>query len=614
MDNATSHARATLFEERCAYRPRQRPGYAAWVSLFDFGNGELGLAVNEIRRGRNPHFEPPTLEFLEAMSEPYRVAPDLLPGCNRDLLSEYVSLKSADAGRTWQETGRCAAATRHYWYTGFPDGRLVRVIGTQHYRYEMGAERCCTPVEASRDGGTTWEPIARIAEGKFFYVHKWKKLSSGALLAVGPIMPAFGPGAERATRHTRMPGHVLPDQTAFFASDDGGHTWRGPHYILPGVEAWEPDFVELSDGGLLFVNSTVQAGRAVRQIVRRTATGWMNDPLMTIDRGAAADASDVQGGFTPETIAMRPDGLIVGARRGNVYSCSNDMGQNWHAIAGAPTCNYQPIIACLPDGCLLTAWHLGGDTRFGEFDMFIGLHAFEVEATLPAPTRLSLERELTADGNRYINAFRATLTARGTPAAGRAIEMRVKSAWLPQPDGRQDPADVWDSLDVRTAVTDEDGVARFALSDKQAIADIHHGYFVAPSFAPGPGDALAPCRGPVEMAYPLTPARHDPAPHPVYINHGLVMITPETAARFPELPDVVKAFNVPDPAATIERWVAIIGDAERTKQILAFLMDNHVIAVDDDGVYHWYRSVHSGAEGEPWIHEVRVCDLEEHCV
>ena len=192
--------------------------------------------------------------------------------------------------------------------------------------------------------------------------------------------------------------------------------------------------------------------------------------------------------------------------------------------------------------------------------------------------------------------------------------MRVKSAWLPQPDGRQDPADVWDSLDVRTAVTDEDGVARFALSDKQAIADIHHGYFVAPSFAPGPGDALAPCRGPVEMAYPLTPARHDPAPHPVYINHGLVMITPETAARFPELPDVVKAFNVPDPAATIERWVAIIGDAERTKQILAFLMDNHVIAVDDDGVYHWYRSVHSGAEGEPWIHEVRVCDLEEHCV
>ena len=614
MSDGTSGAGAVGFEERWAYYPRERSGYTAWVSLFHFGNGELGLAVNEIRRGRNPHFQPPTIEFVEAMSEPYRVAPDLLPGCNRDLLSEYVSLRSADGGKTWEETGRCSAATRHYWYTGFPDGRLVRVIGTQHYRYEVGAERLCNVIEESRDGGNTWQEIARIAQGKFFYVHKWKKLSSGTIVAVGPVMPSFGLGGDRAARHTRMPGHVLPDQTAFFASDDGGHSWSGPHYILPGIEAWEPDFVELPDGGLLFVNSTVQAGRAVRQIVRKIGTGWMNEPLMEIARGASEDDSDVQGGFTPEAIAIRPDGLIVGARRNNAYSCSNDLGENWHEIAGAPNCKYQPAIECLPDGRLLAAWHLGGDTRFGEVDMYIGVHEFGVEAKLPQPTRLSLDRELAADARRYISAFRATLTARGEPVAGREVELRVRNSWLPQPDGRQDPTDVWDSPDVRTAVTDESGVARFELADKEAIPDIHHGYWVAASFTPRPGDSLAPCKGPVQAAYPLTPARHDPAPHPVYINHGLVMITPATAERFPELPDVVKAFNVPDPDATIDKWIEIVGAEQRAKEILEFLMDNHVIAVDDDGVYHWYRSVHSGAEGEPWVHEVRVCELEEYCV
>src|SRR3989304_5706832 len=101
-------------------------------------------------------------------------------------------------------------------------------------------------------------------EGKFFYVHKWKKLSSDAIVTAGPILPTFGPGGERGGRCMSIPGQVLPDQTAFLISCDGGYTWDGPHYILPGIEAWEPDFVELPDGSLLFLNSTVPAGRAVR--------------------------------------------------------------------------------------------------------------------------------------------------------------------------------------------------------------------------------------------------------------------------------------------------------------------------------------------------------------
>ena len=372
-------------------------------------------------------------------------------------------------------------------------------------------------------------------------------------------------------------------------------------------------YAGLPDGSLLFINSTVQAGRAVRQIVRKTGAGWVNDPLMEIRRGAPTDDS-IQGGFTPEAVVMRTDGLIVGARRNASYSCSDDLGENWYEIKGAPNCRYQPIIECLPDGRLLTAWHLGGDTRFGEFDMFIGTHAFAVEVDLPRSTQLTLEHALHEDGSRYVNAFDAMLSAARTPAVGREIEMCVKNSWLAQPDGRMNPVDVWESPDVRKAVADERGVAHFTLTDKDAIPDIHHGYVVAVSFTPKEGDELAACKGPARIAYTMSAARNDPAPYPVYLNHGLVMVTPETAERLPELADVVKAFNVPDPDTTIERWIELAGSEKRAREILDFLIENHVITADDAGVYHWYRSGHSGGEGEPWIHELRVCELEEYCV
>ena len=608
-----TYARAMGFEERAVYYPERRPGYTAWVSLFPFGNGDLGLAFSEIRRGKNPHFKAPTIEFVEAMGLVYRETPDVLPASNSNLISEHVSLKSNDGGATWQETGRCAMTTRQCWYTGFPDGRLVRVISTQHYRYEVGEDRQHNVVEESRDGGATWNEIARIMQGKFFYVHKFKKLSSGAIVAAGPVLPSFGPGGDRAARTSSIAGHIRPDQSAFLLSEDGGHTWDGPHYILSGVESWEPDFVELADGSLLFINSTVQAGRAVRQIVKKTGTGWVNEPLMEIHRGGPID-DNVQGGFTPETVVMRPDGLIVGARRGNVYSCSRDLGENWYEVEGAPRCNYQPVIECLPDGRLLTAWHFGTDSRFGEYDMYIGVHEFAVDAALPAPTKLTLERELSEDCTRYVNAFKATLTVDDKPVPRRQVELRVRKTWMDPPDFRVNPIDVWESPEVRKATTDEQGVARFALADKDAIPDIHHNYVLAVSFTPEEGDELSACKGPTYSAYPLTAAKNDPAPHPVYLNHGLVMITPETAKRFPDLPAVVKAFNVPEPDTTIEQWIEAAGTEERAREILAFLVQNHVVTLDDQGVYHWYRSVHSGHPGAPWIHEARVCDLEEHCV
>lgn len=466
----TTHARARGFKEQEVYHPDVRPGYSAWASLFQFGNGDLGIAFNEIRRGRNPDFNPPPLEFAEAMNIAYRELPDVLPGCNADLVSEYVNMKSTDGGKSWQQTGRCNVHARHYWHTGFPDGRLVRIIGSQQYRYEVGKDRLCNVIEESHDGGNTWKEISRIMEGKWCSFHKFKKLSDGAIIAATHIHSTFGPEAERQTRHEQLAGEIKPVQSAFLISEDGGHSWDGPHYILPGIASWEPDLVELPDGSLLFINSTVQAGRATRQIVRRSSTGWANGPLMEIHRGAPDDWEEhMQGGFTPETVTMTPDGLIVGARRCGVYSCSRDLGENWYEIGGPANCYYQPMIECLPDGRFLTVWHYGFDSRFGEIDMYIGTHEFALEADLPQPTALTLNRELSEDGSQFINAFSARLTASGNPVAERELQLQVRDTWVFDPKRRQNPVDVWDSPDIRTAVTASDGVARFELKDKACI-------------------------------------------------------------------------------------------------------------------------------------------------
>jgi hypothetical protein len=399
----------------------------------------------------------------------------------------------------------------------------------------------------------------------------------------------------------------------FFASSDTGHTWSGPHYVLPRTEGHEFDFVELPDGQLLFFLSSIQSNQPARQIVRREEGRFVNDPMMDVRRGATTD-EDPCGGFTPETIVVRSDGLLIGGRRGSPYVCSNDLGENWYEIEGAPPAEYQPMMVLLPDDRVLTVWHHGGDTALGEYDMFIGTHGFRVEADLPQPTRLTLERELSADGKQYVNTFRARLSAGSEPVPGRTVELRVRNTWRPQPDGRENPVSVFDSPDVRRSMTDEKGIARFELNDKAVINDLHHNYGLAATFTPGPEEHLAGSTSRTLSAYALTHRRDDTAPYPIYNVHGLLMVTPETAERFPELEKIVEHFRMPDPDAPLERWIEIVGNEKRAREIVDFLVDHHILRKDDEGMLRWYRAVHSGGPGEPYIHGVRVCDVKEYCI
>ena len=58
--NSLSRGAAVEFEESIVYCPDARLSYVGWVSLFPFGNGDPGVAFQDIRRSENPDRRPLT--------------------------------------------------------------------------------------------------------------------------------------------------------------------------------------------------------------------------------------------------------------------------------------------------------------------------------------------------------------------------------------------------------------------------------------------------------------------------------------------------------------------------------------------------------------------------
>jgi len=331
--------------------------------------------------------------------------------------------------------------------------------------------------------------------------------------------------------------------------------------------------------------------------------------MMEIHRGATANPLDWDKSFVPETVCITPEGLLVGALRCRPFACSADLGENWYEIEGLPESRYQPMMICLPDGRFLNAGHKGTDNHFGAVDMFVSMFSFRLEARLPQPTSLTLDRIKRPDGDRYINAYDARLTSADKPLPGREIELRVMNHWTPE--GRINPLDVRESPDVRTAQTDENGVARFVLSDMETRVGIHHTYRIASSFTPKPGDDCAPCLGPRRREYSLASTRNCPTSYPVYIRAGWIVVTPETAERFGELSDLVDGLGKSNPEVSFEKCVEILGSAQRAREIVDFLVENRILSLDEDGTYRWYCDV---VRDGKVIQGVDVSDIEEYYV
>ena len=477
-------ARAQDIGVREVYWPAVRPGWACWPTVWQDTIGGLYVTFQEIRQVPNPTWEPVPLDFWEAMGLPHTYYTTLSNG-SKDLTPEVVILKSRDGGSTWAQSSRFIDKyTAMFAWESLSDGRIVRMKNNDYLAWHKGEDMQMWS-EISADGGKTWKRQATLMEGYSAHPYRLRRMRDGSLVTLGTYSAQFGPGRELASRHTKRP-HVRQEfSAAIFVSRTGGASWEGPLPVLPGIIAHEPDFVELPSGDLLIVNSTVQGGPQVRQMLRRIGSRYVPGPVF-----------DVVSGRAPECLVVTKAGLLVGSVRGGDYTVSNDLGATWHKIEDLPKAGYQPFVTELPGGRLFCVFHVGGgDVAFGKNDLHIGAHIFRLEANLPQPTRLAIARELDAAGQRYANSYLVTLTGGGEPAARKTIRYTVEKREGYYATG---PAKI-----ESTVITDAKGQARIDLTGQFAEEkNIHLSYHLDAWFEPPQRDrTLSPCRADRYFAY-----------------------------------------------------------------------------------------------------------------
>ena len=575
------HGVSAVNHRSILYRPEARPGFTAWVTAFDYGNGRLGLSFKETMAQPDPNYRPPTLEFGEAVGAPVSYCSVECGSANERSFRVYMA--SDDGGKTYYETGRCPLSEGSFCNIGFPDGRI---IGLDVPRINPEGTGWCDYItlRESWDGGTTWRSLPPLLEGTAPYLWRIRRLRDGSCLVLASFCGSpWGPGRERPTRTAALPGETnLSKIQAFFLHTWDGIHYTGPHYVLPGIGAHEYDMAELEDGRLLFLAGDVQATPAGRQLVRRQGDRFLNGPLLPIHRGAPPDPmQNPQGGFVPESVVALPGDLLVGSRRNKPYACSADLGENWFEIDNLPPSLYQPFLQLLPDGSLANFGHFGGDSALGQEDMYIAADFFTLSGYPPAGCTLSLRRRMAADGSCYLNAYEAALFCGGRPLSGKPVTFRITPTW--NEDGTAAVHQGAQSPLLRTAVTDEKGMARVALPEFDNRPDIHLYYFIDAAFQPGPEDQLLPCSSQILCEPALTPHRACRYPHTAYFAGGTLYISPQLEAAAPSV---------------YEELTPLCGLSRRelsrplSPALEKALLEAHVLIREKDHLL-WLKSVHA---------------------
>lgn len=573
------------FEQHPVYEPEKKPGFAAWVSAFPYGDGTVGLAFDEIVRMPNPDFKSPKLEYAHAASTP--VSYCSVEAGSADQQSFRVYLRSAD-GISFTETGRCPRSQGAFCNLGFPDGRIVG-LDVPRLNPEGTGWSNFIQVRESLDGGNTWRPVRKLLEGNAIYLWRARRLRDGTWVIIASFFGTpWGPGRLRCTRTTSLPDEtdVSKIQTFFLTTADG-HVFSQPHYILPGLGAHEYDVVETGSGDLLFLAGDIQGTPCGRQLVKRSPDGWINQAVFPIHAGAPADpAGNSQGGYVPETVAYDArHNCLLGYRRNKCFSLSNDGGANWVRILPEQPFShlYQPQLLVLPDGRVALYGHCGGgDSAFGENHMTIRSILLDpvCAGALPKPTSLTMDRKLSADGSHYLNAFWARLLSGDSPVEGAEVEFRFREYW--NPDGSVNTTSQEQAPVKLRAVTDSQGYAEVSAPMFDGRADIHYAYNV--DVVCRGSEHLRPCSGPTCSILALSPYRHCRFPRDAHMAGGCLYLAPQFLRDFPEAMDAL---------------LGAVGDSRYVPENLLCpaamerLLKAGVLLRDDKGRLQWIPNVHA---------------------
>lgn len=561
------------------YYPEIRPGFVAWTTGFEYGNGDIGISFKETKRQENQNYVPAKLEMGEAVGAPVSYCS---VECGSAVEESYrVYMISKDNGKSFMQTGKCQLESGSFCNMGFADGRIV---GFDVPRINDEGTGWCNYIEVreSLDGGTTWNKITRLLEGTAPYLWRSRRLKDGTVILLASLYGTpWGEGQARTTRNTMLPGETyLSKIQTFFLTTKNGRDFSGPHYILPGVGAHEYDVVECDDGSLLFIAGDVQATPVARQKVERRGDMYINGTMFGIRRGAPqAPDKNPQGGFVPESMVMLKGDIIVGSRRNKPYSCSNDYGENWYEIDGLDPSLYQPYMMQMPNGVIANFGHFGGDAAFGQEDMYIGADFFTLENNLPASCTLSLRRNLSHDNSKYINSFIARLETNGTPVCEQEVTFRFTPVW--NTDGTVNTQKQANAPIIKKAVTDNNGYACANAFEYDNIPDIHFYYNVDVVYEPAQNSAYRQCDGPMMCVAALTPHRENKYPYEAYFAEGALYLSPSF---------MQKHLNC------VSQLEAVIGmshcPSDLPCELVADLVKANVLK-ELNSEYKWYCSVHN---------------------
>ena len=438
--------RAVDFESRVVHRSQRPPGYACWVSFFPGEKGQWYIGCEEVSRPDPPLPRSSRDDWYEMM---------LPVGYDKSqYLMEAVILESGDDLATWKEVSRKAYRHRHSVHqiaqARTKDGRFLRFIWSC-YSLDPDLEPNEILYESDDNGGT-WKKMPPFHNGHFVsYPHRLRTLRDETLVLCMPLQPRWGKGTDRPTRACSSPYTVNEMQMSLFFSFDSGRTWSGPLPIYGGMDVSETDFVELPGGDLLFINNSIFSN-AGRQFVYRDGRRFTPGPL-----------ERVRAGKVPETVCLTPEGILVGCMRAGTYYWSDDLGQTWQSLHGAPSSGevYQPWIHYLPDGRIACAGHNGSDTpisagRRGE--NHINLHLFRVKVLRKTKdVKIGVERVFDEKTQKCPNLYRITLTSDGGPLPDKELEFKLGDKTI-------------------KARTDANGSATIALPEKDKITDVHSAY------------------------------------------------------------------------------------------------------------------------------------------
>lgn len=461
--------RALDFESRKVYQSQEHPGYTSWVSFFPGEQGRWYIGCEEVTTPREPQ---------PRASKQWVYGMGLPRGYDKSkYLMELVLLQSDDQFKTWKVLSRepVRASGGSFAQARTVDGKFLRFVWACY-----SLEPSTKPSEIcyqSLDDGKTWKKMPPFVSEHFvWYPHRLRTLRDGTLVLCAPFASKWGEGTESPLRTAIKLDAVNDMQMALFLSHDEGQTWSGPLPILSGQTVSETDFVELPDGDLLFVNNSIFATPG-RQIVHREGNRFTPGPL-----------ERVHSGTVPETICLTEDGVLVGCHRPGTYYWSDDLGQNWQPLEGAPASIevYQPWIQYLGHDQVACAGHLGADDPIHGRDQYISLHTFNVRVLRKTCTpKLWIERGYNEATRSFLNSYTISLRSDNAPLPNKDIHVWYVARDTPGYDS-------WNSKPLSermklggkslTLHTGPDGTAKLALPEFDGIASIHASYQLVVSF------------------------------------------------------------------------------------------------------------------------------------